>query len=378
MIHDLNFIKMCNWEEVSKIDNLNKITENEGLTNKHQVFVDDDKTAESRKNDHISLALQSQVNSSSLDKRFFYEPMLSAHPKENESKSFDFLGKKLKAPIWISSMTGGTLWAGKINSNLAQVAHDFGFGMGLGSCRSLLTDDTFFQDFNLRPIIGDQLPLYANLGIAQVEKLINLNKLFLIDKLLDKLNADGLIIHINPMQEWLQPEGDLFEDAPLRTIQRLIDKRPELNIIVKEVGQGMGYESLKALMQLPIQAIDFAAAGGTSFALLELLRNEEEMMDNYCPFTTIGNSADEMVEYINQILDDPQINVLCKQVIVSGGIKSFLDGYYLINKINCTAIYGQASSFLQHARGSYDKLANYVDLQLKGFRMAEAYLRIRK
>ncbi len=345
-------------------------------TEDREVFTDDDKTAASRKQDHIALAFQSQVHQMSLDERFYYEPLLAAHP-DNKDENFSFLGKSFRAPLWVSSMTGGTAWANTINHNLARAARDFGFGMGLGSCRALLTDDTYLKDFDVRNVIGDDLPLYANLGIAQIEKLIETNKLDLVDQLIGKLRADGLIVHINPMQEWLQPEGDRFYVSPLITLNRLIEAKPNLSIIVKEVGQGMGPESLKALMKLPIQALDFAAAGGTSFAMLELLRSDEQLLETYKPLTTVGHSAGEMVNFVNKILADESNNLLCKQVIISGGIQSFLDGYYLINKVKTTAIYGQASAFLKHARGNYEELYQFIDLQIKGFRLAEAYLTVR-
>ena len=105
-----------------------------------------------------------------LDDRFYYEPLLSAHP--SETNPVGFLGKKLRAPIWVSSMTGGTELARKINTNLARACREFGMGMGLGSCRSLLDRDEYLGDFNVRELIGDELPFYANLGIAQVEQLI--------------------------------------------------------------------------------------------------------------------------------------------------------------------------------------------------------------
>lgn len=355
---------------------LNQITEtSEQNSEEVLVFKDDDKTASSRKQDHITLAFRSQVQQMSLDNRFYYEPMLSAHP-DNISKEFTFLGRVFKAPLWVSSMTGGTAYANTINHNLARAAKEFGFGMGLGSCRSLLTEDTYLKDFNVRHLIGDELPLYANLGIAQIEKLIVNNKLDLIEGLLAKLSADGLIVHINPMQEWLQPEGDRYSVSPLLTLKRLIDAKPELKIIVKEVGQGFGPESLKALLKLPIQALDFAAAGGTSFSMLELLRSDEEHYDNYKPFTQIGHSAEEMVNFVNEILAHDG-HYLCKEVIISGGIQSFVDGYYLMNKLKLPSVYGQASALLKHAKNSYDDLSQFLDLQIKGLRMAEAYLKIK-
>jgi isopentenyl-diphosphate delta-isomerase len=85
-----------------------------------------------------------------------------------------------------------------------------------------------------------------------------------------------------------------------------------------------------------------------------------------------------MVLMSNQILSELGEKARCKQVIISGGIKTFLDGYYLIEKINTHAIYGQASGFLTHARGTYDELANYVETQIQGLLLAKAMLKIRE
>jgi isopentenyl-diphosphate delta-isomerase len=336
-----------------------------------------DPTAESRKNDHIELAFQSQVNAKEVDNRFYYEPMLSAHPKGIQPVSF--LGKTLSAPIWVSSMTGGTQMAKKINHNLAKACAEFGMGMGLGSCRALLDSNDYLEDFNVRSIIGDNLPLYANIGIAQLNQLLENNKLFQINDLLDKLSADGIFIHVNPLQEWLQPEGDAISEKPLDSIKELIDKYPNINIIVKEVGQGMGKASLEALMQLPIQAIEFAANGGTNFSKLELLRNTEATQEHYMLLSKIGHTANDMVEMVNEIKANSAPNqFLCDNFIISGGIKNFLDGYYLIQKINATAVYGQASMMLKYAAVSYEALQEFLTLEIDGLALAEAYLKIRK
>jgi isopentenyl-diphosphate delta-isomerase len=340
-------------------------------------FVDKDETATERKKDHIQLAFQSQIATSKLDNRFYYEPLLAGHPTQKEAESFDFLGKQMKAPLWVSSMTGGTAYAGIINHNLARAAGEFGFGMGLGSCRGLLTSDEHLADFDVRHLIGDDLPLYVNLGIAQLEQLLDTNKTNLITDLLQKLRADGLIIHVNPFQEWLQPEGDRFLYPPIDTIKRIIDQFPTLKIIVKEVGQGMGYQSLKALFELPIEAIDFAANGGTNFAKLELLRSDAQKQTIYEKLANIGHSAADMVNITNQIITEIGQKRLCGQVIVSGGIQDFLDGYYLINKTNLPAIYGQASAFLKHARGDYEVLHQYITTQINGLALAKNYLTIR-
>jgi isopentenyl-diphosphate delta-isomerase len=291
--------------------------------------------------------------------------------------SFPFLGKQLRAPLWVSSMTGGTGYARIINQNLAKAAAEFGFGMGLGSCRGLLTSDEYLSDFDVRHLIGDDLPLYANLGVAQLEQLIDNNKTGLIVNLIDKLKADGLIIHVNPFQEWLQPEGDKFLYPPIDTIKRIIDLFPSLKIIVKEVGQGMGYQSLKTLFQLPIEAVDFAANGGTNFAKLELLRSDAQKQALYGQLANIGHSAAEMTLLTNKIVEELGPQCRCKEVIISGGIQDFLDGYYLINKSTLPAVYGQASAFLKHAREDYDTLRQYIHTHIEGIKLAKNYLTVR-
>lgn len=336
----------------------------------------EDPTAESRKRDHIELAFRSQVAQSGLDQRFYYEPLMSGHPERGSLKRFLFLGKTMRAPLWVSSMTGGTQLAQTINHNLARACRDFGMGMGLGSCRPLLYSDERLADFDVRHLIGDAFPLFANLGIAQLEELIRNGQLQKVRELVDKLQADGLIIHVNPLQEWLQPEGDRFTRPPLNTITDFMEK-VDMPVIVKEVGQGMGYESLKALLQLPLAAIDFAASGGTNFARLEMLRGEESKAAIYEPLAFVGHSAEEMVRLTNALVEELGERALCRQAIISGGVRNFLDGYYLINSLRLNSIYGQASAFLKHARGTYEELYNYVDAQVQGLELAAAFLRVR-
>jgi isopentenyl-diphosphate delta-isomerase len=332
---------------------------------------DTDPLASSRKKDHITLAFEARVAGKEIDQRFYYEPMLAAHPGEDCSLELEFLGKKLSVPVWVSSMTGGTGIARVINENLARACKDFGMGMGLGSCRSLLSSDEYLEDFDVRQFIGDDLPLYANLGIAQIERLIAEKKIDLIKSLIDKLRADGLIVHVNPMQEWLQPEGDVISRAPIDTITELLNNFQQ-PVIVKEVGQGFGPASLKALMDLPLAAIDLAANGGTNFSKLELLRAGDLHKESYGPLMNIGHSAEEMLGWINQM--EQKNN---KQIIISGGIKDFLDGYYLISSCKYSAIYGQASGFLKHARGDYQDLFDYVNLQVEGLKLAKTFLKVR-
>lgn len=324
-----------------------------------------------RKNEHIELAFRSQTAAVEADPRFIYEPLLSSHPEGLAPKTF--LGKTLNTPIWASSMTGGTHFARRINENIARICRDFGMGMGLGSCRALLNDDACFEDFNVRKYMGDDLPLYANLGIAQIDVLLSTNDLDKVKRMVDKLEADGLIIHVNPLQEWFQPEGDRIVRPPIDIIEEFLEKT-EIPLIIKEVGQGMGKQSLKRLLQLPIQAIEFGAFGGTNFSSIELRRRDREDLAAFKPIAYVGQTAEQMVAAVNDLSE--HVDLACKQIIISGGINNFLDGYYLMKKSSLSALYGQASAILQFARQSYEDLFRYLEKQVSGLSLAEAFFRI--
>jgi len=324
-----------------------------------------------RKKDHIDLAFESATNLAVRDQRFDYEPLLTTHPRPNIPLDQYFLGKRLSYPIWVSSMTGGTAMAKLINRNLARACAEYGLGMGLGSCRKLLTSDTHLEDFAVRPYIEDQ-PLYANLGIAQVIDLVTEQKLDLITELLKKLEADGLIVHVNPIQEWLQPEGDkIYNLTPLECIKRLLDL--DIKIVVKEVGQGMGPRSINELLSLPIAALEFGAFGGTNFAKLEALRDQPNKTID--PICYVGHTPSEMIESILSFSKNRELS--CKQFIISGSIRTYLDGYYYNQCLPFNSVYGQAAGFLQHAMGDYELLSDYVDQQTKGYAFAMRYLRLK-
>ena len=148
-----------------------------------------------------------------------------------------------------------------------------------------------------------------------------------------------MIVHVNPIQEWFQPEGDQFLHPPLETIQTLLN-HITCPLIVKEVGQGIGPESLEALLNLPLGAIEFAAYGGTNFAKLEILRQKRSEGVFGALILRISGKM-EMVETVEWIVQKNP-GFFCKQLIISGGIHSFLDGYYLMKKSMLPAIYRAA------------------------------------
>lgn len=344
---------------------------------RQDLLAEDEKQTASRKQDHIELAFAAQINSVARDQRFTYEPLLAGHPTSPWTYKYTLANKALRGPIWISSMTGGTALGGVINKNLALAANQFGLAMGLGSCRTLLDSDKNLADFDVRRYLGPDLPLFANLGIAQLEQLLASKHGLKIKTLLQKLDADGLIIHVNPAQEWLQPEGDRFMHPPLETIQRVLDLA-DYPVIVKEVGQGMGYASMKALLQLPLEAIEFGALGGTNFTMVELMRSQPVKQDALAAMAQVGHTALEMVQFVQWIFRElGSSNLGCHQIIVSGGLQSFLDGYYLVQKLPCPGLYGQASPLLKYAKESYELLEQFISWQLRGWQFAENYLQVK-
>jgi isopentenyl-diphosphate delta-isomerase len=329
--------------------------------------------SEQRKKDHIELTFKSrpkrQIELGDLN----YEPILSAHPSVEDKLTTNFMGHTLDLPLWVSSMTGGTEQARTINQNLAKACGEFKFGMGLGSCRSLLNDNTRFEDFNIRPFMGDA-PLFTNFGIAQLEELIDEGKLNKVLEVTKSLEANGMIIHVNPLQEWMQPEGDRFKRAPLETIKQCLD---DLNfpIIVKEVGQGFGPKSLKALSELPLSAIELAGFGGTNFTMLEQARlsgvnSGKKAAKN--SFTEVGHTCDQMIGWINGF---DQSTMKCQNFIISGGIVDPVQGYALMNKLKHKSIFGMASSLLKYSMNDYDELKDYILGIQDGLKMAQSYLR---
>lgn len=321
-----------------------------------------------RKGDHIVLAEKARTLTHENDQRFNYEPLFFSHPKTDDKWSSKFLEFELDYPIWISSMTGGTDHAGKINENLARLAGVYRLGMGLGSCRSLLNDKSRLSEFAVKKYMNGQ-PLLANLGIAQVEELVLSNKTHLIDEMVKILEADGLIIHINPLQEWFQPEGDRFTFSPLDTLKRFFDKS-RVSVIVKEVGQGMGPKSLRALLEMPIAGIELAAFGGTNFTLLERMRGSFD--PNREAFIQVGHTAREMIQILNAL---PLRN---KEIIISGGIKNVLDGYELIRSYKGAALIGMASAFLDPALADYKTLEKYFLSQRESLLTARTLLEVKE
>ncbi len=328
-----------------------------------------------RKNDHISLAAESKIGSNELDQRFSYEPLFAPYPSD-EVNPISIFGKEMNYPIWISSMTGGADKANAINHNLAKICKEFKLGMGLGSCRVLLESDARWSDFDLRDTLGNDVPFFANLGIAQLENLIEANRVSDIETLVQKLRCDGICIHINPLQEAIQPGGDRIKNAPIDTIKSFISKT-NLRVIIKEVGQGFGPRSLNELLQLPIEAIEFGAFGGTNFSNLEMLRRTDVGAELYLALAKTGHTASQMLQTVNEIVAANPSKIKCKNLIISGGITNSIDGYYLTKNSELPAVFGMGGAFLKNAE-NYENLRIYTQNQIQTYKLAQSYLQIKK
>jgi isopentenyl-diphosphate delta-isomerase len=183
---------------------------------------------------------------------------------EQVSCATTLLGKSLAAPVLISCMTGGTPDAGVINRCLAEAAAELGVALGLGSGRALLEDPGSEPSFQVRSH-APEIPLLANLGAVQLNRGIGIDS---CRRFLECLGADALVLHLNPLQEALESDGDTCFGGLLERIAGLC-ARLERPVIVKEVGWGMAPDIVQALFAAGVHAIDVAGAGGTSWSEVE-------------------------------------------------------------------------------------------------------------
>lgn len=317
-----------------------------------------------RKNDHIELTKASQK--SSHKSNLVYEPLLSSH-QFNEDE-IDFLGKKLKAPLWISSMTGGGSKGKGLNQVYARACKEHGIGLGLGSLRIAIEDEAYKEDFNVRHLIGQNLPLWGNLGIAQVEKYLEDESWNKVEDLWRELDLDGAFIHINPLQEWVQDEGDRLLKSPMKTLERL-KKETKLPIMIKGVGQGIGPKSLKALADLNFLGIEFGAWGGTNFSILEASRKSHSV-DLWKDLGRLGQSKDQMM---NDIIDLKNLFSEETHLIISGGIRSLLDGVELLKRSPFPSVIGMAWPYLKAAEEGESILKETINEQIKIIQFLENF-----
>ncbi len=271
-----------------------------------------------RKAEHIRICLESDVQfhdrGSGFDRYEFTHSCLPELDYQEIDITTKFLGKELGAPILISSMTGGTEQAKTINHHLAEIAQEYKLAMGVGSQRVAIEQPDVAATFQVRKIAPDIL-LLANIGAVQLNYSYGIEQCKLA---VDILEADALILHLNPLQECIQPHGDTNFKGLLDRIATVCHKLP-VPTIVKEVGNGISAAMAQQLIAAGVSAIDVAGAGGTSWAKVESERAKTPLQRRLGEtFGDWGIPTAECVANIRQIAPDLPL-------IASGGLRNGLD-----------------------------------------------------
>jgi isopentenyl-diphosphate delta-isomerase len=304
---------------------------------------------ERRKSEHLKINLEQDVSfprlTTGLDRYRFIHNALPGISLADVDLTTSFLGKRLQLPLLISSMTGGTEEARRINSHLAEGAQVAGTAMGLGSLRAALKVPQLLDTFRVRHLAPDIL-LFANLGAAQLNTGVKPED---CQRAVELVEADALILHLNPLQEALQADGDTVWRGLWDKIEAVC-QRVEVPVVAKEVGWGISSGVARQLVNAGVAAIDVAGAGGTSWSQVEMYRAPTERRRRLCSeFADWGiPTAETLVQVRSSLPGIP--------IIASGGLRSGMD---LAKVLALGAnLGGMAGPFLQAADVSAEAVAN--------------------
>ena len=227
-----------------------------------------------RKKDHVDLTVNKDVfyrKSAGFDRYDFVHNALPEVNPADVDLSANLLGREFSFPLFISSMTGGYTEAGAVNAIIAKGCQKFNLPFGVGSQRAMLEDPSQVESFS---IVREHAPdafIAANIGGAQ---LIGGLKKKHINLLIESIRADAVIVHLNPLQELMQPEGDHDFEGIENGIRHLVQET-DLPVVVKETGAGISGEVAQRVLEAGVKAVDVAGAGGTSWAKVENLRDRQ-------------------------------------------------------------------------------------------------------
>lgn len=270
-----------------------------------------------RKSDHVRINLEEDVRSgltTGLEELRLQHAALPELDLGAVDTSLTFLGKTLSVPLLISSMTGGASDVTPINRRLAEAAQQTGIAMGVGSQRAALEDEALIKSFQVRDIAPDIL-LFANLGAVQLNYGVEADD---CQRAVDMVEADALVLHLNALQEALQPEGDQDFSALLPKIE-MVCQRLDKPVIAKEVGWGISGAIARQLVDAGIAVIDVAGAGGTSWSQVEMYRAEDETQAELAAsFIDWGITTVEALRSVRKLLPDVPL-------IASGGLRDGID-----------------------------------------------------
>jgi len=313
-----------------------------------------------RKADHIRINLDEDVRSGLTTGFERYHFTHQAIPELNladvDLKS-EVFNRRLNVPILISSMTGGTDQAGKINRTLAEAAQETRVAMGLGSQRAAIENPELQSTFQVREYAPDIL-LFANLGAVQLNYGYSIKE---CQQAVDMIDADALILHLNPLQEAVQPEGDGNFAGLLAKIEDVCQKL-SVPVVVKEVGWGFSEENVRQLASAGVSAIDVAGAGGTSWSQVEMHRADD-------PYQ--ARLAAAFIDWgipTTQALINVRSSVPGLIAFASGGVR---DGIDIAKSIALGAsMGGMASPFLKAANDSLETTIATIQLIRKQIQVA--------
>ncbi|MEB3336425.1 MAG: type 2 isopentenyl-diphosphate Delta-isomerase [Leptolyngbyaceae bacterium] len=306
-----------------------------------------------RKADHLRVCLdedvQSPITTNGLERYRFNHCCLPELDYRDIDCTTSFLGKSLGAPLLISSMTGGTELAKTINYRLAAAAQQYNIAMGVGSQRVAIENPQVISTFAVRSVAPDIL-LFANLGAVQLNYEYGLDQCL---RVVDWLEADALILHLNALQECVQTKGDTNFKGLLAKIADLCQQLP-VPVIAKEVGNGISAPMAQRLIEAGVSAIDVAGAGGTSWAMVESGRAVDARQRRLgTTFANWGHPTAECITAIRAIAPDLPL-------IASGGLRNGLEAAKAIALGADLA--GMALPFLQAAADSEAALDELVNL----------------
>jgi len=316
---------------------------------------------EGRKLDHLRICLNEAVESNTITNGFedvyFVHRALPELDKADIDVSTEFLGHRFEAPVIVEPMTGGEQTLSKeINEALASMVEEAGIGMGLGSQRAALEDSSLEETYTIVREKAATAFLMANIGCTQ---LISERGVEYARRAVDMVDADALSIHLNPLQEAIQPEGETCFSGVLKRIEDVV-KEVKVPVIVKETGAGIASEDAKMLVKVGVACIDVAGAGGTSWAAVEHYRaksNQDELRARLGKtFWDWGIPTAICLIEVKQSVDVP--------VIASGGIRTGIDGAKAISL--GADLVGMALPFLKSAvKGEAKKTLNIFLEELK-------------
>ena len=236
-----------------------------------------------RKKEHLELCLTDEVSfnnkTNGFEKYDFLHYAITEVDINKITFETKFLNKKISYPFLISCMTGGVDVSESINAKLSVAANELNIALGVGSQRQALENKSFHHTYKIIRRNAPGIPILGNIGAAQIAEMSERSRLKsgksfdTVQYLVDLVEADGMVIHLNPAQELMQPEGDILQKGLLKNITKLV-KNLKVPLFVKEVGSGISKFAAKKLLDAGITGIDVAGAGGTSWTGVEILRNK--------------------------------------------------------------------------------------------------------